>query len=139
MKHFFISFILLYSSLVFPQHLAYKQFTINDGLPSSEVYNVMQDSKGFIWFCTDAGVSRYNGYSFKNFSREDGLPDNNVYELFEDNQQRIWTRTLSGNLAYIRNDSITAIKAKVDKRKNPTSFIVTDKNEIVLSLYNDQA
>jgi len=96
----------------------------------------MQDSKGFIWFCTDAGISRYDGYSFKNFSMEDGLPDNSVFELIEDKAGRIWTRTHSGNICYILNDSIYQIAARVEKQMNPTSFVINEKGEISIGLYN---
>ncbi len=36
-----------------------RDITMYDGLPSNVVYDVIEDSKGFIWFCTDQGVSRY--------------------------------------------------------------------------------
>ncbi|HYC27399.1 MAG TPA: two-component regulator propeller domain-containing protein, partial [Chitinophagaceae bacterium] len=45
----------------YAQEYSYKQFTTADGLPSNVVYSAYQDSKGFIWFCTNAGVSRFNG------------------------------------------------------------------------------
>ncbi|PCJ81377.1 MAG: hypothetical protein COA57_14290, partial [Flavobacteriales bacterium] len=45
---------LLFSSSSFSQHPQpiFRHYTVEDGLPSSEVYHVMQDSKGYIWFAT---------------------------------------------------------------------------------------
>src|SRR3954463_7666454 len=91
-KLFILSFLLVFALKSSAQELqpAYKHFTTDDGLPSSETYRVLQDRKGFIWIATDKGVSRYDGYSFQNFTIQDGLPDNSVLNLFEDSKGRIW-------------------------------------------------
>ncbi len=89
----------------FPQP-EFQHFTVDDGLPSSEVYYVMQDSRGYIWFATDRGVSRFNGYEFENFTEEDGLSDNVVFQIIEDHQQRLWFVTFSCKLSYYQGDSI---------------------------------
>lgn len=68
----------------------YSRYTVDDGLPSMEVYDVLQDSKGFLWFATEAGLCRYDGYEFKTFSTEDGLPTNDIINLREDKNGRIW-------------------------------------------------
>ena len=46
-------------------------YSIKDGLPSNETYDVFHDSKGFVWFGTDNGVVRYNGKEFKTFTTLD--------------------------------------------------------------------
>src|SRR5687767_868291 len=60
-----------------------KNFTENDGLASSTVYSSCQSSDGFLWFATDAGVSRYNGYNFENYTTINGLGDNEIFKFFE--------------------------------------------------------
>lgn len=75
-------------------------YSVSDGLPSNEVYDIFQDSQGFLWFATDAGASRYDGYRFVNFTSRDGLPDNVVFGFFEDHCGRIWFRTYNGLLSY---------------------------------------
>lgn len=72
----------------------------DQGLPSSEVYDVICDQKGFVWISTDRGVSRFNGYTFENFYTSDGLTDNVITELFEDKHNRIWFSANSGRLCY---------------------------------------
>jgi ligand-binding sensor domain-containing protein len=125
------SILLLFSTAVFGQQPVFKNYSVKDGLPSSEVYHVMQDSKGYMWFCTDAGVSRYDGYSFKNFSSVNGLKDNTVFGSFEDKHGKIWFRTMSGRLFYFQNDSIYGIEA--NKR-----IVETLKNGLIASLYVDE-
>ncbi len=77
-------------------------FTVNDGLPSSEVYYVHCDYDGYIWFCTDRGVSRYNGYEFENFSTQDGLTYNTVFKVFEDKAHNLWFSCFDGSI-FIRD------------------------------------
>ncbi len=86
----------------------YRQFTADDGLPSSEVYEVIQDRQGFLWFSTDNGVSRFNGYGFENFGALQGLADPVVFYLQEDTQGRTWMKGMSGRLYYFEKDSIHA-------------------------------
>lgn len=57
------------------------QYLHVNGLPSNTIYQSLQDREGFIWFATDAGLSRFDGHSFTNFTVKDGLPDNEVLGL----------------------------------------------------------
>lgn len=82
-----------------------KHFTIEDGLPSNEVYYVHQDSIGYIWFCTDRGVSRYDGYEFTNFTVADGLTHNTVFKVFEDHRGDLWFTTHDGSITIFRAES----------------------------------
>lgn len=50
-----------------------KNFTINSGLPSNEVYEIKKDKFGQIWIAGDRGVSRFNGNEFKHFDVTNGL------------------------------------------------------------------
>ncbi|MDB4160834.1 hypothetical protein N9772_00520 [Bacteroidia bacterium] len=75
-----------------------KHFTIEDGLPSNEVHFVHQDDNGYYWFCTDAGISRYNGYEFTNFTTADGLTNNVVFKCFEDWDGNLWFTCIDGSI-----------------------------------------
>lgn len=44
-----------------------RTITMNTGLPSNAVRNIVQDKNGFIWFGTDNGLCRYDGYQVQNF------------------------------------------------------------------------
>src|SRR5688572_29372517 len=68
-------------------------YTIDEGIPSNEVYDIYEDSLGYIWFATDHGVSRFDGYSFRNYSTADGLVHNTVFGFYEDARGRVWVRT----------------------------------------------
>jgi ligand-binding sensor domain-containing protein len=38
------------------------------------VRQIIQDSRGFLWFCTSEGLSRFDGYSFVTYGMQHGLP-----------------------------------------------------------------
>jgi len=82
------------------------KYSIRDGLPSTEVYNLFQDTHGFIWFATDHGVVKFDGYEMKVLTVKDGLSDPVVFSFSEDSQQRIWFRTYSGKLSFYENGEI---------------------------------
>lgn len=109
-----IIFVCILSGNGFSQTPLFKNYSIKDGLPSSETYRVHQDSKGYIWVVGDMGVSRFDGYRFQNYTTKDGLPENTILGLYEDYKHRIWFWSLSGQLAYFENEKIHPL-TKVNK------------------------
>ncbi|MBK8566721.1 MAG: hypothetical protein IPN76_26170 [Saprospiraceae bacterium] len=79
-------------------HPVFRQYTTDDGLPSSETYSLLQDNDGYIWAATDNGVSRFDGYEFRNFSVKDGLAESTIFQLRLDTKGRVWIQAMSGNL-----------------------------------------
>lgn len=71
-------------------------------MPSSVVYDIFQDSKGFIWIATDEGLLKYNGYDFKSYSHLD-LHSKAGSNIKEDVLGRIWYQTFDGFLFFVDN------------------------------------
>ena len=101
---------ILYSADIKGQHPVYRHFSVDDGLPSTEIYHVFQDSKGYIWLATNIGVSRYDGQKFVNFDKQDGLPENTVFEIYEDAIGRVWFVSFPCQLSFYIDDSIHPYK-----------------------------
>ena len=79
------------------QQLNFKYLNQKNGLASSIVNNIFQDSKGFNWFATQGGgISRYDGKEFKNYSKKDGLIGMDVTFITEDKLGNIWIATQDG-------------------------------------------
>ncbi len=133
---------ILYSAEIKGQHPVYRHFSVDDGLPSTEIYHVFQDSKGYIWLATNIGVSRYDGQKFVNFDKQDGLPENTVFEIYEDAIGRVWFVSFPCQLSFYYNDSIHSykfngiLKKCVGNYAIPVkcSFVVSEKDEIKLGL-----
>jgi signal transduction histidine kinase/ligand-binding sensor domain-containing protein/DNA-binding response OmpR family regulator len=45
----------------------FSRLTSDDGLVNNQVLSIFKDSKGFVWFGTNAGLSRYDGFRFTNY------------------------------------------------------------------------
>ena len=65
------------------EKLPIRTYTVADGLLRDSITRIRQDSRGFLWFCTADGISRFDGREFTNFSVEDCLPDRHVNDLLE--------------------------------------------------------
>ena len=63
--------------------LAVRTYTTADGLAADEVGRIVADSRGFLWFCTPEGLSRFDGYRIVNFGTAEGLPHRTVGDLLE--------------------------------------------------------
>lgn len=100
------------------EHLPIKTYTVADGLLRDSIYKIKQDSRGFLWFCTAEGVSRFDGYSFTNFTNLDGLPDRHVNDFLETKSGTIYIAT-NGGLARLNPAGLAA------SRENPlfTNFL----------------
>jgi len=83
-------------------------FDLNNGFPSNNVYSVIQDKLGYLWFATDNGVVKYNGYEYKIFNSSNGLPASDVYQLYEDKRGRVWVQTFSYQYGYIKDGQYKA-------------------------------
>jgi len=94
------SFLLL-TTLGLTQDPAYHHYTTSNGLSSSEVYDIIQDDWGYIWFSTDNGLTRYDGYTFKHYSTNDGLTNNTIFKFFKDDKGRIWCTTFEPSVFLI--------------------------------------
>ena len=110
-----------------------RHFTIENGLPSNYVYAVTQDRYGDIWFNTDDGVVKYNGYTFKQFTMADGLPSNDAWKLYPDKRGRLWVSTHGNKIGYIKDDKYKEIIVSKTKAIHP-SYINSDNNNVYFIL-----
>lgn len=77
--------------------------TINDGLPSNRITNIIEDKSGNLWFGTGAGISKYDGKTFTNYSEKDGLCSDMISYLFIDSKGKFWIGTWGGVCKYDGN------------------------------------
>lgn len=88
--------ILVFFSSINAERLPVKTYTTADGLPRDKVTRIRQDSRGFLWFCTSEGISRFDGFEMKSFTIADGLPDRFVEDFLETKNGRIYIATGKG-------------------------------------------
>jgi ligand-binding sensor domain-containing protein/serine phosphatase RsbU (regulator of sigma subunit) len=87
------------------------QFGIEEGLPQSSIYTMLQDKDGNIWVGTMNGISRYNGLNFENFTKKHGLAENRVTSTCLDKKGNIWFGHWSGGIT--KYDAATKTFAEI--------------------------
>jgi signal transduction histidine kinase/ligand-binding sensor domain-containing protein/CheY-like chemotaxis protein len=82
------------------QGVKFKRLNTNHGLSQSFIISITQDKKGFMWFGTDDGLNKYDGYKFTVYRNdpEDSatLRANGIWSLFADSRGRMWVGTSAG-------------------------------------------
>ncbi len=100
-----LSYLLSQAHYIYPQTEKYRfrHLTTDDGLPTNWCYQVIKDSKGFIWITTRAGLCRYDGYNIKVFQNDPSdstsISHNRIKKkecIIEDQAGNIWIGTLNG-------------------------------------------
>ncbi len=118
-----IALVFLLFSAAKAERLPIKTYSVADGLLRDNVFKIKQDSRGFLWFCTIEGVSRFDGYAFTNFTTADGLPNRYVNDFLETKNGTIYLAT-GGGLARLNPTGTRQIpnsKFQIPKQ-NPSLF-----------------
>jgi ligand-binding sensor domain-containing protein len=76
--------------------LPIRTYTAADGLAGDHINCIVPDSRGFIWFCTPEGLSRFDGYRFTSYGVKDGLAHRSVSTLVETHAGEYFVGTARG-------------------------------------------
>ena len=119
--------------------MRFDQLTLDDGLSQSNVLSIWQDSRGLMWFGTENGLTRYNGYEFRRFTRERGNPlalgSDFVYDIAEDADGNLWLGTNGGGLAMMNRNTSQFTSFRHDPDDPNSSTIKSDDQiQVVLVL-----
>jgi len=94
-------FLLTFSVTGLSQQYFFRKYSVEEGLPQSSVYCIIEDTRGFIWMGTDGGgLCRFDGNIFETFTKANGLSDNIIRTLFEDSRGNLWIGTDNGLTLY---------------------------------------
>lgn len=139
---FFFFFVTL-GKPCFSQDESFINYTTKDGLPSSQVYDIIQDDYGYLWFSTDKGLSRYDGYEFQNFNKSHGLTDNVVFDLVKRSNGQIWGATNASTLFYFEGANPTFTPYKYNdliknygSNKIIHSHYLSDNGDVFIGYHN---
>src|SRR5688572_22385227 len=77
-----------------PGNLRFGRIGVDKGLSQSTVYCAYQDNQGFMWFGTEDGLNKYDGYSFDVYKYDPtdstALSNNIIRCIFEDSRKELW-------------------------------------------------
>jgi diguanylate cyclase (GGDEF)-like protein/PAS domain S-box-containing protein len=98
----------------------FTRVSVEQGLSQSTVQAIFQDHVGFIWFGTEEGLNRYDGYTFVVFKHDPNdarsLPDDIISAVYEDGQHRLWIGTQRGLALFDRRTETFSREAAVHER-----------------------
>jgi ligand-binding sensor domain-containing protein/signal transduction histidine kinase len=91
-----IVIIAITSAFLTGSQLPVKIYTTADGLADNRINKIVRDSRGYLWFCTQEGLSRFDGYSFTNYGPRQGLPPRAINDMLETRTGEYWLATNGG-------------------------------------------
>ena len=115
----------------------FERISLEHGLSQSGVQSICQDIRGFMWFGTEAGLNKYDGYSFTVFvpdlENPNSLSNNWIYCIYEDHSGVLWVGTDDGLNRFIRGkEEFIQYKSDPD---NPNSI----SNNRVFAIFEDSS
>lgn len=126
--------LLLSTAAATAQQYDLRRYSLAEGLPQSQVFAAMQDSRGYMWFGTQGGgVCRFDGLDFQTFTTDDGIPSNFVSALFEDSEGRIWAAG-DGKIGYFDGKKWQTQRGNFGEPVN--AFGQIEKGQILIGVAN---
>jgi ligand-binding sensor domain-containing protein len=86
------------------EQLPIRHYGIADGYTGSNTLVIYQDSKGYLWFGSDDGLSRFDGDRFVAYGIRDGLGHPAINVIAEDREARLWVGTNGGGVARLSEE-----------------------------------
>jgi len=135
-------FILLVAASFYSNAQIYNALNVTrkEGLSNSNVKAICVDHLGYVWFGTEHGLNRYNGFETVNYYNDindkSTISNNNIVNIYEDDAGNIWVVTQSGLNRYNRKlDSFETIVLD-NKQGNVQCFFEDDENVWLLNSYS---
>ncbi len=134
----FLPSVALFPNGVEAQALAvrFRQLAPDLGLSQSAIQCIAQDRIGFLWFGTEDGLNRYDGYHFTTFRHNAAdsfsISDNYIWRLLCSRNGDLWIGTLRGGLN--RHEVSTA---RFICYRNDPNDLTSLSNDNVTALYED--
>jgi ligand-binding sensor domain-containing protein/signal transduction histidine kinase len=120
-----------------PSNPRFENLGLEEGLSQSTVFCVLQDSRGYLWFGTEDGLNRYDGYGFEALRPELGNPNSisgsRIKSVIEDHTGVIWIGSESGGVTSYddRTEKFTRYRSGESRNSllsDHVSVIIEDRN-----------
>jgi signal transduction histidine kinase/ligand-binding sensor domain-containing protein len=119
------------------QYLRFETISLEQGLSQSTIFSMLQDSQGFMWFGTESGLNKYDGYTFTlhqhNPDDPNSLSSNWISALIEDDAGFLWIGTSDGGLDRF-NRKLEQFTHFHNDPEDPTSL----SSDGITALYQDR-
>lgn len=117
-------------------NIEFENFTDADGLSSNSIQSIVQDNKGFLWFGTEDGLNKYDGYTFKNYYGNEydtlTLSHNRIEQIIKGQHHNLWLRNGDGTI-----NLMDLSTEKVNRFSNVLPNNIPNKNFAYILLDHD--
>lgn len=134
----------LFNSNHYPQSIPLKTYTIEDGISSNTVYDILQDHSGRMYFATDKGLSIYDGKSWHNLGKTNQLNQERILfiRLAQDSSIWLYSSEHQGRFALYKNHKFVTDSRinNIKSKKELIGFDVTYYNNqyIIAAAFKDE-
>lgn len=91
-----------------PKDINFTKISVDQGLSQSSVFAILQDNIGLMWFGTEDGLNKFDGYNFTVFKHNpedpNSLSGNTILDIYEDSEGILWIGTSEGLDKYDREN-----------------------------------
>jgi signal transduction histidine kinase/ligand-binding sensor domain-containing protein/DNA-binding response OmpR family regulator len=137
-KIFFYVLLLFCVSFAQRQNLQFTHLTSEDGVASNTIFSILQDNKGFLWFGTYDGLSRYDGYNFYTYRTIEGdstsISEDKIRTMIKDKEGNLWIGTWQNGLNKF-DPGTEKFTRYLHNEDNPN----TVSSNAIISLWEDKA
>lgn len=115
----------------------FSKINIENGLSQNSILCIFKDSKGFLWFGTQNGLNKYDGYNFEifknNATNANSLSDNWILKIGEDLNGNLWIATLNGlNKLNPSTNEITRYFSEKNSNLRINTLVILDKTTLMI-------
>ncbi len=136
---FFTLSFLVAGNFIKAQNERFWHLSVEQGLSNTNVTAIFQDSDGFMWFGTNDGLNKYNGYEMKvyrkNLRDTLGLLSNQINSIVEDKKGNLWVGTNVGLVKYNKALDRFDIVIEIEKRE-VTVLLIDNKGNLWAGTWN---
>ena len=116
----------------FAQKYDVKTYSVNEGMPTGQVFDVAYDEQGFVWFATISGLVKSDGRTFTHYDSNHGLRDDYIYDVFVDSKNNLWVSTSVGGVGLFKKDTLIYTSEFSRLSDITVTFITENKYEDIL-------
>jgi len=138
-KYIFLVVYLCFVNTIIAQEINFDHYTTKDGLAHNSGNAIIQDHTGYLWIGSNAGLERFDGYTFKTYKSIPGDSTSQsgsiVSALYEDSEKNLWVGTIGRGLNKFvtKTESFISYKNDAENKKslsnNNIAFVVEDKQK----------
>jgi len=110
------------------QGIQFDHYAVKDGISQSVIFCILQDSEGYMWFGTQDGLNKFDGYSFENYlfdpSDTTTISNSWIFDITEDDNGLLWIGTKGGINTFDKKTGLfTRIRISDNQSSGNANFI----------------